>query len=706
MDPVEEIDLFVEGMHCASCAYTIEKHLKKMDGVLEATVFFASGRAIVHVLQGRVSEQQLIEAVVKAGYRALPIQEGVFRERSLSKGLVVRAVFAFACGIPFLLSMFSFPFPGLYQLLVATCVQIFSAWPFYRGAWEGIRSFSANMDTLVALGTVAAYLYSAAVLLAHEGRALYFETSVLLVAFILLGRILENLAKAKTGQQVSSLLAMQSDIVSIRREGRYEEVPIAMAQEGDLFLTRPGERIALDGVVMEGASYVNESMLTGESLPVYKTAQEKIYAGTLNIEGVLEAKVLKTGKNTALGQIIHLVEKAQLSKPPIQKLVDQVTRYFVPAVLSIALLTWLLWWFFAQDGNQGLIQAVSVLVIACPCAMGLATPTVVLVSLGRAAKEGIVIRNPSILEKALSIDALFVDKTGTLTEGALTVSNITAEKASQTTILHIAGALAQYSNHPIAKAIRTYALYHGTKEQTVERFIDVLGKGLEAIIDGKRYYLGSLSWIEEKLGHVSHKVSHPLEKRVFLADEKEVLGSLSLAERFRSESKEVIEDLHARDIRVVLLSGDKKENVERFTEGLSLDTVYSEVLPQEKAELVNSWKEKGSIVAMVGDGINDAPALAAADVSFAMGSGSDIALESASILLLHSDLRGVTKALHLARKTLWKIRQNLFFAFVYNALGIPFAALGFLHPLFGGIAMALSSICVVVNALFLSRVRL
>jgi P-type Cu+ transporter len=702
---VEDIHLSIQKMNCASCVSKIEKKLQKMEGVVGSSINFASGQAIIRVIPHQVSEKEIIDAITQLGYPASAVAKKI-QGPSFSSLLLIRTILAFLGGIPFILNMFSMPFPIPAQIIVATFVQFVCGWPFYKGTIQGLKSYSANMDTLVALGTSVAYAYSLWVVLSAENRNLYFETSVLLIAFILLGRVLEAFAKKKTRKEVSQLLSLQPNMARIKKDDLYEEIPIDQVKIGDIFLVRPGERVPLDGIVIQGGSYVNESMLTGESLPIYKNLDSHIYTGTLNADGRLEARVVKIGGDTVLGQMIRLIEKAQAEKAPAQHLADRVTSFFVPAVLGVAVLTWLLWGVLGLQWKEGLINAVTVLVIACPCALGLATPTVLLVALGKAAKEGILVKEPAVLERAQHITTLLIDKTGTLTEGVLIVKNIASRpRFSENTILHVAGSLAQYSNHPIAKAIHSYAIYQGTKKQEVEYFLDVPGSGLQAEVDGKKYYLGSREWIEKKSGQVIQEKQEGYIS-VFLSTDHEVLGSIILSDRFRSESKEVIKSLHKRKIHVVLVTGDKKKIAEEIARDLSLDRIEAEILPEGKILLVKEYKKQGEVVAMVGDGINDAPALAEADVSFAMGSGTDIAMESAMILLIHSNLRGVTKTLNLAEVTFRKIKQNLFFAFGYNTLGIPLAAFGLLHPLFGGIAMALSSLCVVTNALFLRKARI
>lgn len=613
--------------------------------------------------------------------------------------LLARMIVAAILSFPLLLHMFGLSLPLPIQAILATIVQFFCGWPFYQGAYSNLKRFSANMDTLVALGTSAAYLFSFYTIFIDPSRGLYFETSSVLITFILIGRYLENRSKKKAQSGMHALLEMQPDRARIQKNGEYVEIDAAEVKVGDLFMVRPGERIPVDGEMVEGDSAVDESMLSGESLPVEKHPGSPLFAGTINQHGTLVAKTTSVGEKTALSRIIHLVESAQETKAPIERLADRISAYFVPAVILIALLTWILWSLIAKDGREGLINGVAVLVIACPCALGLATPIVILVATTLAARKGIFIKNAEAIELAQKIEKILIDKTNTVTEGALHVEKITVEGR----YYPLLRSLAEHSEHPAAAGIlaRLKEMEVPAAEKMLA-FKAVPGKGVRGFFDERKYFLGSTRFLEE------NQIPLPsLEEEsgmiVAFGTDNLSLGYIVLSDQIKEGSLEAVEELKALGIETLLLTGDRRASAKKVADALHFDRFEAEVLPEEKAEVVQKAKKKGVTVAMVGDGVNDAPALAAADVGFAIASGTDVAMESAAVGLMNSHLSGVVDTIHLSKKAYTKMKQNLAFAFGYNILGIPLAAFGFLNPMVAGAAMALSSISVVLNAIHLSH---
>ncbi|NGX39805.1 MAG: Copper-exporting P-type ATPase A [Chlamydiae bacterium] len=623
-------------------------------------------------------------------------------EKSAKRWLRVRTITAAVCSFPLLLHMFGVPIPLGVQGVLATIVQFFSGWPFYVGAWYGLKRFSGNMDTLVAIGTTAAYLFSFYVIFVDPSRGIYFETSSVLITFILLGRVLEARSKALAQSGMRALLEMQPKAAKIRKGGGVVEIPIEEVAIDDLFLVRPGERIPVDGEVVEGISVVDESMLTGESVGVEKNVGSPLFAGTINHHGALTGRATKVGSETALQTIIHLVEEAQKTKAPIERLADRVSAFFVPLVLLVSLLTWILWSLLAKDGVEGLINAVAVLVIACPCALGLATPIVILVATGEAARKGILIKSAEAIEKAKEINRILIDKTNTITEGILQVEKVVLEDQ----YLPIVKTLCEHSQHPASDALLAYLKESVPTLPEMLAFHAVPGRGVSGFFDERKYYLGSAHFLEEQrilLHTLKPELDQEAGMLVLFAVDKLALGYFVLSDRIKEGSKAALREFKDRGIETMLLTGDREKVAKSVAESLDFDQYAAEVLPEEKAKYVEEAKTAGKVVAMVGDGVNDAPALAVADVGFAIASGTDVAMESASVGLMRSDLWGVIETIDLSKIAYKKIKQNLVFAFGYNILGIPLAALGFLNPIIAGIAMALSSISVVLNALDLKK---
>ena len=719
--PERHLELALEGMTCAACATRIEKVLNKLPGV-QANVNFATEKASVHVAPGMTSTEALILAVQKAGYAAHEIVESSREdEKARRSGLYRKELHLFwisaALTLPLLVqmgAMFSGQLhvawmPNWLQMLLATPVQFWVGKRFYTGAWHALRGGSANMDVLVALGTSAAYLFSAVITLFNlPGQHVYFEASAAIITLILMGKLLEARAKGKTSSAIEQLLQLQPKTAHVERNGEVLEVDVNSIVLDDVFIVRAGERVPVDGEVLDGYSSIDESMLTGESLPVTKEAGQKIFAATQNNQGMLRCRATGVGAHTALAEIIRLVEEAQGSKAPIQKLADRLSGIFVPIVVAISLLTLALWWGLSGNFTVALVNAVAVLVIACPCALGLATPTAIMVGTGRGAQAGILVRNAAALERAEKIQVLIVDKTGTLTEGKPSVTDVLPlNNHSEHDLLSLAAALEQGSEHPLAQAVLNYSRQHAVIPATMTRFSAISGKGVQADIAGETIWLGSPRLLQEQGVTIDTRQISQLQSQgktvIVLAKKSGVIGLLAIADKLRPSSASAIAQLKAMGIEVVMLTGDNQATAQAIALQAGIDHFRAEVLPQHKAEEVQKIRAQGKIVGMAGDGINDAPALAAADVSFAISSGSDIAIEAADITLMRNDLNSVADAISLSRATLGKIRQNLFFAFIYNILGLPLAAFGMLNPVIAGAAMAMSSVSVVSNSLLLKR---
>jgi len=602
--------------------------------------------------------------------------------------------------------------PNWVQWLLATPVQFWIGKRFYTGAWHALRGGGANMDVLVALGTSMAYLFSTVVTFFELDQHVYFEASAAIITLVLLGKLMEARAKSRTSEAIEALIRLQPKTARIERNGEIVEVPANSLQVDDIFIVRPGEYLPVDGVVVEGSSSVNESMLTGESLPVSKQAGAKVFAATLNQQGLLKCRATSVGAHTQLAAIIHLVEEAQGSKAPIQRMADTISGIFVPVVVVISILTLAITWWLMNDFVAALVHAVAVLVIACPCALGLATPTAIMVGTGRGAQAGVLVKNAAALEHAEKIQTIIMDKTGTLTEGKPEVTDIapTASINAQD-LLQIAASLEQGSEHPLARAILESAQKQQLQLQSIQDFSAITGSGIRANIRDTQYLLGSPKFLaqqgldpnEAQIIALQSEGKTVIGVACITADNPQILGYLAIADRLRNTSVRAVKQLQAMGIEVVMLTGDNSVTAAAIAKRTGITHYRAEVLPQDKAAEVSKMKAQGKFTAMVGDGINDAPALAAADVSFAIGAGSDVAIEAADITLIRNDLMSVADAISLSRATLKKIRQNLFFAFVYNILGIPLAAIGMLNPVIAGAAMAMSSVSVVSNSLLLKR---
>lgn len=727
----ERIILSITGMHCSSCSALITRKLKKTQGVLEANVNFASARAHVRYDENQVGATDLMAAVKAAGYGANVLNEndrGAEKRRAekeirnirnsflmalfLSLPMLYFMLLTFIPGLPFVEILE--PRMGLLSFILATPVQFFLGRGFYRGAWSSLKMKTFNMDSLIAIGTSTAYFFSLFNFFSG-GMDLYFEVSSFLILFVLLGKWLEAKAKGRTGEAIQKLMGMQAKTARVQRNGVWVDISIEEVQVGDSIWVRPGEKIPVDGVLTQGSTTLDESMLTGESLPVNKTLGDKVFGATVNGHGSFEFRAEKVGSETALAQIIRFVEDAQGSKAPIQAFADHVSAWFVPAVIGIALLTLLGWLLAGAELSYALLAFVSVIVIACPCALGLATPTSIMVGTGKGAEHGILIRGGEALEAAHSIDTLVFDKTGTLTQGKPELTDLIPLKVGRFELLQLAASLERYSEHPLAACIVRYAEQEKIDLSPVDDFKAIPGHGVKGRIQERTFHLGNRRLLQE-LGlatAVSDELIRALEEEgktvMFLADESTVLGLIALADTPKKTSYEAILMLKAMGMKLFMITGDNKRTAHALGRVLGIPNVLAEVLPQDKANEVKKLQELGRRVAMVGDGINDSPALAQADLGIAMGSGTDIAIETGGIVLVKNDLRDVVSAIQLSRATVSKIKQNLFFALFYNVIGIPIAARLFadfgivLKPELAGLAMAFSSVSVVANSLLLKQ---
>lgn len=714
--------LVITGMTCANCSAQVEKELKEQPGVISATVNLATEKASVKYAE--TSSEALIQSVEKIGYGAILYDEEHKQKiaeekkaylRKMKRDLFLSALLTF----PLMASMIAmvlgnhgalvqFFHQPMVQLLLAFPVQFYVGARFYQGAYHALKTKAPNMDVLVALGTTAAFLLSI-----YNGffssttNDLYFESSSMIITLILLGKYLEHTAKSKTGDAIKQLMSLQMKTAQKLVDGVEETIAIEDVTVGDCLVIRPGEQIPTDGKIIYGSSAMDESMLTGESLPVEKHLGDAVFGGTVNTTGLVQIQVSQVGSQTVLAQIIQMVEDAQGSKAPIQQIADRISGIFVPVVLVVAFFTLVLTGWLTGDWQLALIHSVSVLVIACPCALGLATPTAIMVGTGVGARNGILIKGGEALEEAAGLTSILLDKTGTITQGAPQVTDV----IGSTEVVKLFHSLEQASEHPLAEAINDYSKKNGIAPYEVSEFTAHPGAGISGRINQQEYFAGTkkrLAQLSLSVASLEEQALH-LEREgktvMYLADEKQVLGLIAVADAVKPEAKQAIAKLQAQKIEVYMVTGDNKlaANVIGKQVGLDSDHIFAEVLPDEKAAYVQRLQQTGQKVGMVGDGINDAPALALADVGLAMGSGTDIAMETADVTLMNSNLMAVEQTIDLSRATLKKIKQNLFWAFVYNTIGIPFAAFGLLNPIIAGGAMAFSSVSVLLNSLSLNR---
>ncbi|ACV62907.1 heavy metal translocating P-type ATPase [Desulfofarcimen acetoxidans DSM 771] len=732
----EKIDINISGMSCAACAGRIEGKLNKTGGVIKATVNLATEKAFIEYNAAQVNLADIKQVINNLGFKVVHEDSGlpVDTEKNRRQSEINRQkkLFAFSAVLSFPLFLFMLAmvtkshhfFPAIimnpyFQFALATPVQFGPGYFFYRDAYLTLKSKGANMSVLVALGTSAAYFYSVAVTFFGSRLGLnevYYEAGALVITLVLLGKMLESIAKGKTSEAIKKLMGLQPKTARIIKNGQEVEIQVDEVRVGDLVVVRPGEKIPVDGIVREGISSIDESMLTGESMPVDKKTGDQVVAATINKLGTFKFEAIKVGRDTALAQIIKIVESAQGSKAPIQRMADIISGYFVPAVVAMALLTFASWYLIGTPGDftRALVNFTAVLVIACPCALGLATPTSIMVGTGKGAENGILIRGGEHLERVHKLNTLVLDKTGTITKGKPELTDIISlyeYQGQENTLLTMAAGAEKGSEHPLARAVINAALERNLAIKEPEIFQAVPGHGVEAHIEGQKVLLGTKKLMLEHGVNVN-KITSDIERLesqgktvVILSIDEQPAGLLAIADTVKEESQAAIAALQAMGLEVWMITGDNQRTAHTIGQQVGISNILAEVLPEEKASEIKKLQSQGRIVGMVGDGINDAPALVVADVGFAIGTGTDVAMEAADITLMRGDLWGLVNSIKLSRATIINIKQNLFWALIYNTIGIPVAALGFLNPVLAGAAMAFSSVSVVSNALRLKNFK-
>ena len=717
----------VQGWSCASCAQKTVNALSKHPFSTNIQSNLATQSIQLQSIEGAFNQQQLAELQDLVSYQLTlkthknnkqQQQQKALSEKKRDKKALTLITAALLLSLPFVISMgvmfatgsHHFLAPGL-EFLLATPVQFIIGARYYRGAWQSLKDKSANMDLLVVLGTSAAYFYSVYVLISGLNSALYFESSTLVITLVTLGKYLEHRAKQSTSSAINALMALRPDSALVKKGKKLVEVNIDEVQVGDIVQLAIGEKVPVDGIVLEGTSYLDESLLTGESKALLKEPKAKVIAGSINGEGVLLIKTTATGESTSLSKIIHLVENAQMSKAPIMQLVDKISAVFVPVVLVIAMLTFSLWYFYSGDFQQALINAVAVLVIACPCALGLATPTAVVTGTGVAAEQGILIKDIKTLQQVFRLNTVVFDKTGTLTQGKGTINSVYSVDNNNDLMLAQLMALQTGSQHPIAAAVKSYGAEHDISVLKVTNIKAINGEGINGTVSDPKLAVDNaiVAGNKEMMARFSVQIPTSLNLEsnqtiIYIARDEKFIGYIGISDELRTDSFDAIKELQHRGIKTVILSGDKQSVVKHVAQQLNIDESFGELKPEHKLNKIVAL-QKNNLIAMVGDGVNDAPALAQADVSIAMGTGSDAAKESASITLMRNDPRLVSTAIDISKATWRKIQQNLFWAFIFNTIAIPAAAMGYLSPAIAGAAMALSSITVLTNSLLLKRLK-
>ncbi|MFH1332557.1 MAG: heavy metal translocating P-type ATPase [archaeon] len=725
---IKKINLAIGGMHCASCATTIERALNKTEGVKSANVNLTTERATVDYDPEKVNVNKLIEVVKSKGYSAQPAAEKIdVKKEELKKRKEIQKIkYLFITSAIFatpalLISMFlMIPYKPYILFILSTPVQFFVGSGFYKGAWHALKNKTSNMDTLIAVGTSAAYFYSIYLMITAGMEAeTYFEISAVLITLVMLGKYLEARAKGKTSEAIKKLMKLAPKTATIIRNGKEVTIKVDDVKAGDIVIVKPGERIPVDGIITAGESSIDESMITGESIPVEKKKGSTVIGGTINKHGSFHFKATKVGAETTLAHIIKLIEEAQGQKAPIQRFADQVSAYFVPIVIIIAIITFVTWFgIFHATIPFSLLAAVAVLVIACPCALGLATPTAIMVGTGKGAQAGVLIKGGEALETAHKLDAIIFDKTGTITRGEPEVTDVVSlGKMSGKEVLTIAASIEKNSEHPLADAIVEKGKHENVRFEKVTKFKAIPGKGITGQVGKKKILFGNVKLMKENKVSVNENSVSRMEEEgktvMILAVDKKAAGIIAVADTIKKEAPTAIAKLKKMKIDLYMITGDNKRTANAIARKAGITKVFAEVMPEDKVNYVKMLQQKNKKVAMVGDGINDAPAIAQADIGIAMGSGTDVALETGNIVLMKNDLNDVVKAIRLSRFTMKKIRQNMFWALFYNVLGIPIAA-GILYPFTGwllspmiaGGAMALSSVSVVSNSLLLKYKKL